>query len=115
MIPAAYNLTLYQGDEFSMTLRMRLADSSPEVLTGKVVTGQIRGLATDAAPMVTFTCTVSNQATNPGELVVFLPVTESVKLVAGKAVYDVQTANVDGTGVATRIAGKVTISAQVTR
>lgn len=115
MIPASYNLTLYQGDEFSMTLRLRLADATLENLTGKIATGQVRALASDAAPMATFTCTVSNQVTNPGEIVILLPVTESAKLLAGNGVFDIQTANADGTGVNTRIGGKVVIRPQVTR
>lgn len=114
MIPANYNLTLYQGDEFEMVVRMRLAQAKVEDLTGLVGIAQIRATY-DAPVMASFTVTIMNQSTDKGKIRLFLPSSESASLVPGHAVYDLSLAQNDGAHRKTRLSGKVIIKPRVSR
>lgn len=114
MIPAKYDFTLYQGDEFEMVIRLRTSTTTVETLTGLVGRSQIRATP-DAGVMAEFDVDVLEQGKDRGKVRMFLPVDQAALLVPGKAVYDLVLSNADGTGAKTRLAGNITIKPRVTR
>ena len=116
-LPAVWNgLKLFEGDEFTFELRLRLADGTVDNLDEfPVAKAQIR--ATHAGElMAEFTATVLPQgADTEGKVRLHLPTTEADKLVPGDAFWDLQLERENGTGRRTRVEGKVKIRPQVTR
>lgn len=116
MIPANLDISIYRGDDFSLIFRMK--DSVTDVyvdLTGRTATGQIRSEATSEVILATFTCTVLNQTTTPGGVMVTLAPTITAALPLTGGVWDVEVANADRSWVRTPLAGVVTVLPEVTR
>lgn len=108
MLPAPLNLDVYQGDDWERVLVFRLADGTPENLSGKTGRAQIRKSADDDQVLAEMTVTVSGV---DGTVTLAIPSEVTSDLPAGSAVWDLQLTP----PTRTRLAGKVKISKQVTR
>jgi len=116
MIPANLDITIYRGDDFSLIFRMRDSVTNSYVdLTGRTARGQIRATPTSETIIASFTCTVLNQTTTPGGVLVTLSPALSAALPLDGGVWDVEVANADRSWVRTPLAGAVTVLAEVTR
>lgn len=120
MKPLKFDIDIYQGDTFSMFLRVRALDANGDPsdyidLTGSTAKAQIRTDVADldADPDAEFTCTIGNQSTVPGSLFVELSPAQTAALTAN-GVYDVQITHADGR-VRTYLQGIVTVIKEVTR
>ena len=122
MIPATCDISLYRGDYFEMTLRLRAGtfngtSYTPGTyldLTGWTPKAEIRANEDAATPLATFTTEVLNQVDVPGGVHLFLPSTESAALTAAAAIWDVQLTDPQS-HVYTYLRGKVTVTKDVTR
>ena len=119
MKPPTFNIEIYQGDTFSMFMRLRALDSNGDPgdyidLTGSTAKAQIRANAAAVDPPdAEFTCTLGNQGTVPGSLFVELTHTQTAAL-TGNGVYDVQVTHADGR-IRTYLAGTTTLIKEITR
>jgi hypothetical protein len=110
--PGTYDLTIYQGDTFS--LRITLVDKAtgdPVDLTGYDPLSQIRAKSHDRDALATFDAEVDPAA---GVITLKLASADSTALPPGRQVWDVQTTDPDG-NVRTWLAGKATVTGQVSR
>lgn len=119
MIPGSYDLTIYQGDTFRFTFRLRESVSRAFIdLTGCTVSSQIRALPSSATPLVAFAGVVEDQVAMPGGATLSLTPTETAGLAAtgdgDSYVWDVQIIWPGG-AIETYLRGNVTVLAQVTR
>ena len=125
MIPATYDIEVYQGDDYDLPLRIRETNPDGSAagykdLTGYTVTAQIRSAASASTILATFTTTIADQndATNGlGLVTLSLDHDTTAGLAAttaAPAVWDVQLVDPAGK-VKTYLRGGVTIDAQVTR
>ena len=72
-MPAAkYNITVEQGATFLRTITVKDADGETVDLTGWTVTGKMRENQNSVSALATFTGTILNQGTNPGEFTISL-------------------------------------------
>lgn len=125
MSTAIYNMSINAGEDFYLTLVIKDSLGVLIDLTGKTFAGQIREAWDSVDPSATFVCTVSNQTTNKGEVVIKLPHTQSNlmpftgsknanKRPTTDFIYDIE--QTDLSGDVTRILqGTATFSPQVTR
>jgi hypothetical protein len=118
MKPPTFNIEIYQGDTFSMFLRIRALDANGDPgnyldLTGSTAKAQVRANAAADPPDAEFTCTLGNQSTVPGSLFVELSPAQTAAL-TGNGVYDVQITHADGR-IRTYLAGTTTLIKEVTR
>lgn len=114
MIPVGRNLTLYQGDSFDFTFRLRQKNSDGTAgdyvdLTGVTPKAQIRATQDDSAVLMEFTAALTS---NPGEVTLTLTPTQTAALANG--VWDVQLTFPDGQ-VKTYLAGTIKAIKEVTR
>lgn len=106
-LPAAVNLTLYQGDDFFLHV---IVDTSQGVdLTSYLPKAQVRTAPGATSVLAEFEATILDQAT----IALHLPGTESAKLQTSAA-WDVQVTDTTGI-ISTLAAGTVTIVKQVTQ
>jgi len=105
-LPAAVNLLLYKGDDFTMTLTVTNPDGSAASLTGATFKAQIRTAPGAATLLASFTTSV---ATNVVTLM--LPNASSATLPAACA-WDCQMTATAGT-ITTLAAGTVSVSGDV--
>lgn len=77
MAAAELEILIEQGSTFLRTLTIQDSALVPVNLTGHSFRGMIRHLTDDAAPVASFTCTIANQGTNPGEVSIALTPTET--------------------------------------
>lgn len=116
-LPAIKDLEIYQGDTFSlfMRLRMKQANGLPGaylVLTGMTGKAEVRPTPESTTVLATFTVSLSNQTTEPGGVTLTLPAATTLTLSSG--VWDLQFK--DGAGVVTTyLRGNVTVTKEVTR
>jgi hypothetical protein len=116
-LPAVKNLEIYQGDTFSMFMRLRMKNAAGLPgeyinLTGLTGKAEIRPSAESTTISAAFTITLSNQTTEPGGVTLELPAATTLNLSNG--VWDLQFK--DGTGVVTTyLRGTVTVTKEVTR
>ncbi len=105
-LPAEVDLAIYQGDDFYLDLTVTDAGGGAADLTGFTATAQVRSApgAVDP-PMCTFTATIAANIIH-----LHLPHTEAAKL-NNPAAWDCQ---VEATDVITLVAGKVTVTLQIT-
>lgn len=117
MLPAKYDLSHYQGDERTITLRARNTDNTYENLNGLVGSGQIRATPESDTVLASFVVTIPDQGVveNRGFIVCYLSPAESAKLTSGSLAYDIQTADELGGQVRTRMYGTFFVIPQVTR
>ena len=106
-LPATVNLVIYQGDDFYLDLTVTDASGGAADLTGFTATAEVRSApgATTGPPMSTFTCTIAANIIH-----LHLPASEAANL-NNPASWDCQ---IEATDVITLVAGKVTVTLQVT-
>lgn len=119
MIPGVYNLTIYQGDTFELTFRLRDSVTRAYLdLTDCTVSSQIRLKESTATPLAVIAGALQDQTATTGGITLSLTPTETAALapVAGNTAYvwDVQL-TWPGGRVETYLKGSVTVIAQVTR
>lgn len=123
MNPAQYDIQLYRGDFFELTLRLREGTLSGGGyvpgnyldLTGwEAPMAQIRATEDATTILASFTTEVLNQTTTPGAVRLFLTPADTGTLPAAAAVWDVQLTDPESR-VYTYLRGKVTITKDVTR
>ena len=107
-LPQEVDLTLYSGDDFSMTLTFTNPDGSIMNLVGSTAKAQIRITAADTVIQASFICSISSN-------VVTLNLTGvSTQNLVGSYVWDCQLTNASG-AVRTPVAGTVVFTQDVTR
>jgi hypothetical protein len=112
-LPVTVNLSLYMGDDFTMTINVQNPDGTPVDLTGSTVTGMVKKSASDTTAAGNLTCTLVTPATG-GQISVLLANTVSSGLTTGPYVYDVQWKSA-GNMILTLIAGTLGLTQDVTR
>ena len=126
MQPAQYDIQVYRGDYFELTLRLRGGELVGEGyvpgdymdLTGWTPKAEIRTNEDASTPLASFTCQLLDQTQtgSVGGVYLFLPSAQSALLQVPTAVWDIQIAD-DSTPprVFTYLRGKVTVTKDVTR
>lgn len=124
MQPASQDLEIYQGDTFTFffRLRNRVWDEETQTyiggtyidLTNYTGKAQIRATADDPTVLQELTVTLANQATLPGGVLVSLTAAQTAALPTTGGVWDVQLTS-PTSEVQTFIAGRVTVTREVTR
>lgn len=114
MAPGKYDLAIYQGDSFSITVFLKQEeDGNPAYdLTGWTAKAQMRSKdpAENATVAIEFTCTVDAEA---GSIEVSASASETALVVAGRYSYDLQIT--DGNLVQTILRGTAIVSEEVTK
>jgi hypothetical protein len=106
--PTLVDLELYQGDDFAVQLTVTNADNTPANLSGALARAQIRSAAPSADVAAAFSGSISAN-------VVTLSLAHAASaLLSGNYVWDCHLTYPGGT-VATIAAGRVRVSAEVTR
>lgn len=113
MLPATENLTLYRGDTVRLVRRFKGSDGEYLDLTGCSAKAQIRTTSTAADVLVEFDCSLTDQVTTKGGVVLAIPAGLTGDL-PGNALWDMQLTHVD-LSVRTYLEGTVTAKGQVTR
>jgi hypothetical protein len=116
-LPAVKNLEIYQGDTFSLYMRLRMKDANglPGAyldLTGQTPKAEIRPTPESSTVNATFTCTLDNQIVSPGGITLALAASTTLTLANG--VWDLQFKDTGGT-INTYLRGTVTVTKEVTR
>jgi hypothetical protein len=126
--PTVHDIEIYRGDTFELFFRVRTRVWNPALngglggyepgpyrdLTGFTPKAQIRSSAGAAdPPALEFVCSLSNQTTTPGGVLVRATPALTEALVIDAGVYDVQLS--DGTDKYTYIKGAVAVDPDVTR
>lgn len=110
MLPATYDLAIYQGDYFILTIIVQDANGAAIDLDGYTVKAQIRKRKSDVTPLDEFTVTILDPPAD-GKVTLELTTDQTTDLLNGY--WDVQF-EIDGKP-ATYLAGKITITKEVTR
>jgi hypothetical protein len=108
-LPANYDLVLYKGDFFSMSITLKDAAEAPVDLTGYTAQCSIRPTL-GATETYNATLTITPAA---GKVDVLFPSTVTATLAAGDYVWDFQLTKADG-NVRTYFAGDVKVYGEVT-
>jgi hypothetical protein len=115
MTPAVYDLTVYQGNTFERSLRLRLSDGAYIDFTGWSLKAQIRRKFDDKDPLAEFNISLDS---NPEVIKMVLPPTESQKLPKAEGtkglVWDLRMVDTSGK-VKTYLRGSVNVMPSVTR
>jgi hypothetical protein len=115
MDPGKYNLKIYQGDTFSLEMRIKNDDGTDIDLTGVHARMQIRKFAHAVDSLISLDSAGAGGITIDGSAVkVQIPAAVTAAFAAQSAVYDLELINPDLT-VKTLIAGQVSITKEVTR
>lgn len=104
-------LTIRTGDTEQVTLFIKDSAGAAVNITGRTYAAQIRKSVTDATPIATFTCTITDAAA--GKMIATLSATTTAALSPGNACWDLSETN--GSVVTTLIGGFVSIVKDVTR
>lgn len=120
---ANYNFTIEQGATFSKVITWKDSSGAGINLTGYTISGKIKRKTSDQTALASFTATLANQGTNPGQFTLSLtasqtdalptavgPTAEKVLL---QCVYDIEAAQ--GSTVYRLLEGVVSISPEATR
>lgn len=123
MSAATYNFTIEQGATFSKIITWKDSTGAGINLTGYTIAGKIKRKTSDQTALATFTATLANQGTNPGQFTLSLTATETAALptvigpTAQKAllecVYDIEATT--GSTVYRLLEGIVSISPEATK
>lgn len=123
MSAATYNFTIEQGATFSKVINWKDSAGAGINLTGYTITGKIKRKTSDQTALATFTATLANQGTNPGQFTLSLTAaqTEALPTVTGptaqkallECVYDIEATT--GTTVYRLLEGIVSISPEATK
>lgn len=116
--PAVYDLSIYQGDTFTLKVRLRTVNPDHTLgayinLAGAALRAQVRGSAADAS-FTEFTITADDQTVNTGGATLELSSAQTTALTPGNEVWDLQLTDAAGK-VRTLLRGNVTLTGQVTR
>lgn len=116
--PATYAPEIYQGDSWDLFFRVKARDGSGNMvyqdLTGATPKSQLRATAASGTVLAELTCTLSDQGTTPGGVLVRLSPAQSAALVPGTAEWDCEILYASGDK-RTVLKGTATITAEVTR
>lgn len=116
--PATFDISIYQGDSYDLFFRVKarnaLGDMVYQDLTGATGKAQVRADKTTATVAAEFTCTLSNQSTTPGGMLLHLAPAATTGLTITAGVWDCQITYSNG-DVKTVLAGNVTVTKEVTR
>lgn len=92
--PAPQDITLTRGDSWDMLFRVKGKDALGDLiyldLTGCVATSQIRENEDAAAVVATITCTLTDQVTLPGGVLLRLEDTDTAAIIVDSAMWDVE-------------------------
>lgn len=123
MSAANYNFTIEQGATFSKVITWKDSTGAGINLTGYTVTGKIKRRTTDQTALATFTATLANQGSNPGQFTLSLSATETAALptasgptaekVLLECVYDIEASS--GGTVYRLLEGIASVSPEATR
>jgi len=111
-LPANYDLVLYRGDYFPMSVTLKNASNVVMNLTGYTGKASIRMLYEDP---VAYNFTVTIPAPTTGVVELVLPSVVSATIAPGSYVWDFQLTEPNGTNTRTYIAGDVQVYDEVTR
>lgn len=118
--PATRDITVYQGDLFSLFFRLRkkLADPTAPaeyipIPDGSVCRGQVRSSVDAPEVMASFVATISDQTAFPGGVLLTIP-PEVTSTLLTDGVYDIEIERSEDDR-RTYLAGKVTVLKQVTK
>jgi hypothetical protein len=116
------NIEIYQGDSRDIFFRVkRKVSSNPDSyeyidVTGCTVLSQIRPSYSSEVVLATFQGTIANQSTSRGGVLLHLDPTVTSSLLPGQAaVWDCQLTFPGGGEVKTFLAGRVTVTPEVSR
>jgi hypothetical protein len=114
VIPVKQDLTVYQGDDFTFTFRIKDPDGTYIDLTGQTPKAEIRQAAGAADVLAEFGADLEDQAVMKGGVTLTLTGAQTAGLAAGSPLaWDVQLT--DGNNkVQTYLYGSVSVMAQVT-
>lgn len=109
-----YNMVFYQGDDFSMTFRLKnKGTGTPVNITGCVPKADMKLAITDATVKMSFTAVLLDPL--DGTVTLSLSGAQTASLAAGQAmVYDCQLKWLDNT-VKTYLGGTITVLPEVTK
>ena len=115
--PGRYDMTVYQGANFDITLTWETGDPATAVnLTG--YTGRMQLRPSVDSPTTTLSLTTSNGRMalggSAGTIALTISAADTAALSAGYYVYDLELVS-PGTVVTRLVEGRVTVSAEVTR
>lgn len=123
MSAATYNITIEQGATFSKVITWKDSTGAGINLSGYTITGKIKRRTSEQTALATFTATLANQGTNPGQFTLSLTASETAALPSAsgptaekvllECVYDVE-ASTGGT-VYRLLEGIASISPEATR
>lgn len=118
MIPATLNLVVIRGDTYEVFFRVRAknANGTPGEyinLTGYTAKSQIRATSKSVSVSAEFACTIADQVTVPGGVLLRLTPVQTAAILEDTGAWDVQLSTVSDTY--TYISGTVTIKDDVTR
>lgn len=123
MSAGTYNFTIEQGATFTKVITWKDGTGAGVNLGGYTITGKIKRKTSDQTALASFTVTLSNQSTNPGQFTISLTDAETATLptVVGptakkvllECVYDIEADS--GAQVYRLLEGVVRISPEVTR
>lgn len=120
--PATQDIDIYQGDSFDLFVRVKARDAGGTMvyqnLTGATPKAQIRQSKSNVTVLVEFTCTLSNQTTTPGGVLVHATPAQTAALAATSPgapnVWDLEILYSNGDK-RTILAGNASVTAEVTR
>jgi len=120
---ANYNFTIEQGATFSKVITWKDSAGAGINLTGYTISGKVKRKTSDQTALATFTASLANQGTNPGQFTISLTAVQTATLptatgpsaekVLLQCVYDIE-ASISGT-VYRLLEGIASISPEATR
>lgn len=110
LLPSNYDLVIYRGDYFPLTLTLKTTGGAALNLTGYTAKAQIRAGYTKNSDAYNFTVTFTG---TPGEVSLVLPSSISTLMAPGSYIWDFQLTDPAG-NVRTYLAGDVTVYDEVT-
>jgi hypothetical protein len=117
-VPAEKDLKSTKGDSIDLFFRVKARDVNGAMvyrnITGAIVTSQVRLAAEATSVQFAFTCTLADQTTTPGGVLIHASPTQTTGVVGDSSVYDVQIA-FTAEDVRTVLAGTITWIPEVTR
>ena len=109
MAAGKYNITIDQGSDFSIQLRVKESGTAKN-LTGYNARAQLRTTQTASSVAATFSCTITNAS--GGVMTMALPYGTTANLDGGKYYYDLEIYT--GSAVQRLIQGQATVRTNVT-
>ena len=116
MAAERFDFTVEQGATFKwyITINDPNAPTTPLNLTGYTVRSQARLKYESTSASFTFVCTIQDQVTNTGKVLLYLTDETTAAITKGRYVYDVELES-SGGEVARIYQGSITVSPEATR